>query len=212
MSSFNAKEFFKQQKELMNLSDDDRDERYVARMTGNKLLNEKEDVDMIDLTEFDNVQYTSTPATSCLKRKTTRSIPLPSSPRIKRSKIAPNLPSVELDAQSTSYHIDEDATTESLASQASQETIIIDDDDEEPFLKAKSTPPLTVSDSSMVRSSPIDDTSNIFIVVAPKNTEQKKSVHVEAKHAANRKTIRKPIPVFQLQQPRADPANETSNH
>lgn len=35
MSTLDRGEFFKQQEELMNLSDDDTDEHYVARMTGN---------------------------------------------------------------------------------------------------------------------------------------------------------------------------------
>ncbi|KAJ4480856.1 DNA polymerase lambda [Lentinula aciculospora] len=85
MATTNAKDFFREQEQRMNLSDDDTDDHYIARMTG-------EDKHTAIAVKYrtandstQNIHYASPPRGS--KRKTGRLTPLRSSPRIKRSKI-----------------------------------------------------------------------------------------------------------------------------
>ncbi|KAJ3850719.1 DNA polymerase lambda [Lentinula lateritia] len=95
MATMNARIFFNEQEKRMNFSDDDMDDSYVARMTGENEHPAKEKKLDNDYTQ--NVPYAS--QTRGYKRKTGRSTPLRSSPRIKRSKISLASANPQVDAQ-----------------------------------------------------------------------------------------------------------------
>ncbi|KAJ3971993.1 hypothetical protein EV361DRAFT_908160 [Lentinula raphanica] len=231
----NAYQFYKQQEERMNISDDDSDEVYMARMTrGNQEPGdqEKKKAAMNDAT---HIPCASPPRGS--KRKTDKATPLRSSPRIKRSKLLtmstnPIQAGMQCAASNANIDSSEEAPTtrsspdsknehvqrgiDSVAQVKAEPTILID----EPARSSNFTglASKSFSRASNLSSSPIEASDTFYIPSEPndKSPTRNKSmleIILEAKNSSRRRGAKKPVPLAHLQinpKPQSHPADETS--
>ncbi|KAJ3997744.1 DNA polymerase lambda [Lentinula boryana] len=233
----NAKRFFKEQQERMNFSDDDTDDIYVARMTGEDFCigsNEENAAAMKNFTQ--DAHYASSPRG--FKRKTDRSTLVRSSPRIKRSKSS-TLSANQVEEEGAALNQNEHSHSSNNASLSSvldkvasngsysgSSNVTFDKAlDSVPRLKVAATMIFDEdkaagisSDASTAPSSPIADASTFYIPAdsSDKSPEREKSmleIILEAKHSTRRRGAKKTIPLTRLQiEPKAQahPADETS--